>query len=85
MSRVAIITDSTAYLPGELLKQLNISVVPLTVMWGEESFEDGVDMLPGEFYNRMENSKVIPTTSQPAILSLLNEIGNTAHPSGNYR
>ena len=72
MSRVAIITDSTAYLPGELLKQLNISVVPLTVMWGEESFEDGVDMLPDEFYNRMENSKVIPTTSQPAILSLQN-------------
>jgi DegV family protein with EDD domain len=41
-------------------------------MWGEESFEDGVDMLPEEFYRRMANSRVIPTTSQPTILAIKN-------------
>ena len=70
MSRVAIVTDSTAYIPNEQTKQLNISIVPLILVWGEESFEDGVDMLPEDFYRRMENSKLMPTTSQATVLSI---------------
>jgi DegV family protein with EDD domain len=72
MSKVAIVTDSTAYIPEDLIKQLNIHVVPLTVIWGEETFEDGVTMLPEVFYQRMARSKVIPTTSQPTIYSMQN-------------
>jgi DegV family protein with EDD domain len=72
MSKVAIVTDSTAYIPSALQQQLNITVVPLTLIWGEESYEDGVDMMPDEFYKRMENSKVIPTTSQATIASMKN-------------
>jgi DegV family protein with EDD domain len=72
MSKVAIVTDSTAYLPAVLQKQLNISVVPLNVIWGEESFEDGVSILPEDFYRRMASSKVVPTTSQPSITSMKN-------------
>ena len=70
MSRVAIVTDSTAYIPDELRQQLHITVVPLLVIWGDESFEDGVNMLPAGFYTRMENSKVIPSTSQATIPSM---------------
>jgi DegV family protein with EDD domain len=51
---------------------LNISVVPLNVIWGEESLEDGVTITPEDFYRRMASSKVIPTTSQPSILSMKN-------------
>jgi DegV family protein with EDD domain len=72
MNRVAIVTDSTAYIPAELTRQLNITVVPLILIWGKEAFEDGRDMLPEDFYRRMANSKVIPTTSQATILSLKN-------------
>ena len=72
MSKVAIVTDSTAYIPNALQQQLNITVVPLTLIWGEESYEDGVDMMPDDFYKRMENSKVIPTTSQATIASMKN-------------
>jgi DegV family protein with EDD domain len=72
MSKVAIVTDSTAYIPSVLQQQLNITVVPLTLIWGEESYEDGVDMMPDDFYKRMENSKVIPTTSQATIASMKN-------------
>lgn len=72
MSTVAIVTDSTAYIPTEMAKQLNIFVVPLILIWGEESFTDGVEMLPEEFYRRMANSKEIPTTSQATVLSMKN-------------
>jgi DegV family protein with EDD domain len=72
MSKVAIVTDSTAYIPAELTKQLNITVVPLILIWGEESFTDGVDILPDAFYRRMANSKIIPTTSQATIPSMKN-------------
>jgi DegV family protein with EDD domain len=70
MSKVAIVTDSTAYIPSALQLQLNITVVPLMLIWGEESYRDGVDMIPDDFYKRMENSKVIPTTSQATIPSM---------------
>jgi DegV family protein with EDD domain len=70
MSKVALVTDSTASIPAELVSQLNITVVPLILIWGEESFKDGVEMLPADFYNRMANSKVVPTTSQATMLSL---------------
>jgi DegV family protein with EDD domain len=70
MSKVAIVTDSTAYIPDELRKQLNITVVPLLLIWGDEAFKDGVEMMPEEFYKRMESSKVIPSTSQATIPSM---------------
>src|SRR5512138_2035349 len=63
-NKVAIITDSTAYLPQQYLKQYNISVTPLSVVWGEQDYLDGVDILPEQFYRRLEESKVMPTTSQ---------------------
>jgi DegV family protein with EDD domain len=69
-NNVAIVTDSTAYLPQECLKQYNISVTPLSVIWGDEIYRDGVDILPSEFYKRLVDSKVMPTTSQvtPAVM-----------------
>jgi len=70
MSRVAIVTDSTAYIPDEMLKQYNITVVPLILIWGEETYRDGVDMMPDEFYKRLASSKVMPTTSQATIPSM---------------
>ena len=70
MSKVAIVTDSTAYIPDEMLKQYNITVVPLILIWGEENFRDGIDMQPGEFYKRLASSKVMPTTSQATVLSM---------------
>ena len=64
MSKVAILTDSTAYLPEETLNQYHITVIPLSIIWGEQVYRDGVDIQPGEFYQRLSTSKVMPTTSQ---------------------
>src|SRR5512147_2163475 len=63
-NKVAIVTDSTAYLPQNFLKEYNISVTPLSVVWGEQAYLDGVDILPEQFYKRLAESKVMPTTSQ---------------------
>jgi DegV family protein with EDD domain len=63
-NKVAVVTDSTAYLPKEYLKQYNISVTPLSVVWGEQDYLDGVDILPDQFYKRLAESRVMPTTSQ---------------------
>lgn len=63
-NKVAIVTDSTAYLPEECVQQYNISVTPLSVIWGEQVYLDGVDIRPAEFYERLPKSKVMPTTSQ---------------------
>jgi len=64
MSKVSIVTDSTAYIPDEYLSEYNISVAPQMLIWGEENFEDGVDIQPDEFYERLSTAKIMPSTSQ---------------------
>ncbi len=67
MTKVAVMTDSTAYLPDNLVKSLSITVAPQVLIWGEETFRDGVDIMPDEFYKRLKTAKVMPTTSQVSI------------------
>lgn len=67
MSRMAFVTDSTAYIPKELIDQYEIYVAPQISIWGEESYLDGIDIQPAEFYERLSNTKVLPTTSQATI------------------
>jgi DegV family protein with EDD domain len=62
---VRIVTDSTADLPPQLVKELGITVVPVYVRFGEEVYLDGVDMSEDEFYQRLENTTVHPSTVQP--------------------
>jgi len=64
MSPVTIITDSSAYLPAELVARYPIQVIPLTLNWDDQTYRDGVDIQASEFYQRLSNSKTIPTTSQ---------------------
>ncbi|OIJ09862.1 EDD domain protein [Anaerobacillus arseniciselenatis] len=67
MANVKVVTDSTADLPKSLLEDLDITVVPLKVLFGEEeTYEDGVDLFASEFYEKLAANDVIPTTSQPA-------------------
>lgn len=63
---IAVVTDSTAYLPPEVQSRLSIPVIPLNVLWGEEVMKDGVDIDPPTFYRRLQTAKVMPTTSQPS-------------------
>ncbi|SFH31964.1 EDD domain protein, DegV family [Desulfotomaculum arcticum] len=66
MSKVHIVTDSTADLPKQLVDQYDISVVPLKVFFGSECFLDGVELNSSDFFTRLARSKELPTTSQPS-------------------
>jgi DegV family protein with EDD domain len=68
MSKVALITDSTAYIPDTLSAAYHITVTPQVLIWGDETFHDGVDILPNEFYKRLDTAKIMPTTSQVPIV-----------------
>lgn len=73
MSKFAIVTDSTAYLPADLVNKYGITVAPQVLIWGDETFRDGVDIQPAEFYARLKTAKIMPTTSQvsPATLQTI--------------
>jgi DegV family protein with EDD domain len=67
---VKIITDSSPGLPDSTVRELDITVVPALVSFGEESYRDGVDMTTEQFYRRLVENKVHPTTSVPAPATL---------------
>jgi DegV family protein with EDD domain len=71
MSRIAIVTDSTAYIPAEFVKKYNLTVAPQILIWGEETFQDGVDIKPEEFYTRLKTAKTMPSTSQVSPATML--------------
>ena len=64
--KIAVVTDSTAYIPAEALGDLNVPIIPLWLIWGDERFRDGVDIDPPAFYRRLQKAKTLPTTSQPS-------------------
>ena len=70
--KIIVVTDSTAYIPERALGGLNIPVIPLWVLWGDERLRDGVDITPTAFYRRLQESKDFPTTSQPSVGEFMN-------------
>jgi len=70
MAKVALVTDSTSYIPDEYRQRYNITVVPQVLIWGEKMYEDGVDILPEEFYRKLAGSKTLPTTSQVSVVNM---------------
>jgi fatty acid kinase fatty acid binding subunit len=69
MSKIAVVTDSTTYMPPELVKKYNISVAPQLLIWGDQTYKDGVDIESREFFTRLKTAKMMPTTSQVAVIS----------------
>ena len=65
VDNTAIVLDSTADFPDAAERFPNWRVVPLYVLFGDESFRDGVDLDAKEFYERLKVAPVLPTTSQP--------------------
>ena len=63
---VKIVTDSTSDIDAGLAQEMGVTVVPLTVFFGHESFLDRVDITTDEFYRRLTQENIYPTTTQPA-------------------
>lgn len=76
MSKIAIVTDSTSFLPADLIKKHNITVTPQILIWDEKTFQDGIDIQPSEFYTRLKSSKTMPSTSQVSVLTMQSTFQN---------
>src|SRR5689334_22463896 len=72
MSKIAVVTDSTSYIPKEVLKKENITVAPQVLIWEGKTYQDGIDIEPTEFYTRLKTAKAMPTTSQVSVVTMQN-------------
>ncbi|MCA1030400.1 DegV family protein [Bacillus timonensis] len=65
--KIAWVTDSTAHLNEELKNHPDVFTIPMTILFENDEYEDGVNIGPEEFYEKLRNSNTIPKTSQPSI------------------
>jgi len=63
---VKIVTDSVADLPPQVVEELGITVIPLILRFGTETYRDGIDLTADQFYEKLQTSKVFPVTSVPS-------------------
>lgn len=64
--KIGVITDSSAYLTKEQQEKYNIDVVPIPIIWDGKTYQDLIDIGYEEFYQKLNTSKTLPTTSMPA-------------------
>ena len=64
MSDIQIIIDSMVDMPKDILNKFNIIVMPLTIIFGDEEYRDGVDLTYAQFYEKLSQSKDLPKTAQ---------------------
>jgi DegV family protein with EDD domain len=63
---VRIVTDSACDVPPEVATEMGITVVPSYINFGTESYRDGIDITPEEFYDKLMYSQILPTTASPS-------------------
>ncbi|WP_338449535.1 DegV family protein [Niallia oryzisoli] len=64
--KTAVVSDSTAYLPKELVEQFNIHIIPLNIIFGDESYQEEIELSAEQFYEEVKRRE-LPKTSMPAI------------------
>ncbi len=65
--KTAIVTDSTAYLPANLMEELDIRMIPLTVTLNGEAYDEEIDLTTTDFYDKVRGDGPLPKTSQPPV------------------
>ena len=66
MGGVAVITDSSACVPSEVVERYGVHVLPLLLIFEDREYRDGVDITGQEFYKLLKKAKRLPTTSSPS-------------------
>jgi len=64
---IRVVTDSTADIPDEVVRELDITVVPVHVIFGTQSYDDGINLSRQEFYERLASANPLPSTSAPSV------------------
>ncbi|MDY7041741.1 MAG: DegV family protein [Chloroflexota bacterium] len=67
MPSVHVVTDSTADIPPQLVTELDITVLPCIISFGNEAHRDGVELTNAEFYDKLADSPILPTTAHPPL------------------
>lgn len=67
LENTAIVVDSTCDPPPGYFERPGLAMVPLKVHFGDETYRDGIDLSPPEFFAKLASSPVLPTTSQPSV------------------
>ncbi|HLS34637.1 MAG TPA: DegV family protein [Bacillota bacterium] len=65
--KIAVMADSTSYIPQELREKHDIHIVPLSVVFEDGSYQEDIDITTEEFYEKLRESDELPTTSQPSV------------------
>lgn len=65
--KIAVVTDSTAYLSDDEVEKYNLTIVPIPVIIDGKSYREGIDITTSEFYEKLRNSQSFPSTSQPPV------------------
>src|SRR5690625_6210898 len=65
--KIAVMADSTSYIPQELREKHDIHIVPLSVVFEDGSYQEDIDITTEEFYEKLRESDELPTTSQPPV------------------
>jgi DegV family protein with EDD domain len=68
---VKVVTDSVSDISPAIASELGIAVVPLNVVFGNEIYRDGIDLTTDEFYQKLERSQTLPTTSTPPLQTFI--------------
>lgn len=66
MAGIRIFADSTCDLPPSWIEEYNIGIIPLYVVFGEESLRDGIDITPEQLYARVDQNGNLPKTAAPS-------------------
>lgn len=61
--RVAVVTDTTACIPQDMVREHGIELVPIELIFGDKVYRDGIDITPAEFYTMLRQTDKLPTTS----------------------
>ncbi len=70
MSKIALVTDSTSYIPADLVKKYDTTVAPQVLIWDDKTYRDGVDIRSEEFFARLKTAKTMATTSQVSVADM---------------
>lgn len=70
MAKIALVTDSTAYIPDHLVNKYSITVLPQLLIWEDHTYRDGIDITPVEFYTRLKSTRNLPTTAQVSEITM---------------
>jgi DegV family protein with EDD domain len=75
---VKIVTDSLGDIPSEVAREMGITIVPINVHFGTQTFRDGIDLTAERFYDKLVHGKVFPTTTVPPLSVFVNTFDKLA-------